>query len=51
MTIYHDLETQRQIDRACAAQSSEMLPKMPTPPEVKAAQKEALRKRVEKYFQ
>lgn len=50
MTINRELQTEKQIDRACAAQSSEMLPKFPPSPEDLAAQRAAMETRINQQF-
>jgi hypothetical protein len=49
-TINNELLTEKQIDRACAAQSSDMLPKFPPSPEELEAKKRAMEARINQQF-
>jgi hypothetical protein len=48
--INEEYEIERSIDRACAAQSSDMLPKLAPTPEEAAAKKLAMEKRIQAKF-
>jgi len=49
-TINNELLTEKQIDRACAAQSSDMLPKFPPSPEELEAKRKAMEARINQQF-
>ena len=50
MTINREISTEKQIDRACAAQSSDMLPKLPPSPEELDAKRRAMEARINQQF-
>jgi hypothetical protein len=50
LTLNREANFQKQIDRACAAQSAEMMPKIPPSPQEIAARKAAVEARIKQQF-
>lgn len=50
VTLSREAQFEKQIDRACAAQSSEMMPKIPPSPEELKARKAAMEAKIKQQF-
>jgi hypothetical protein len=50
VTLNREAQLEKQIDRACAAQSSEMMPRIPPSPEEIAARKRAMEAKIKQQF-